>query len=160
MHPQLAHLLLADHPGGDVLAVGVRQLTRLRGEVACVTDIRRHVAEIFCRFDAAGDRQTVLNGTFAAGQLPTSRHVEDHFTQRTTRLGFVGFQLIEAVEGLFCRLDRLAHFPVGITPLNVQFGQEADRLHRASIIQRIYRFLNNLLVLALVQLTLFAAANQ
>ena len=129
MHPQLFHLLFADDAGNDILAVGVGQLTRLRGQVRGVTDVRRHVAEIFGGFNAGSNRQTVLDGALAAGQLATGWHVKDHFTQRTTRLAFIGLQLIEAVQALFCRFDRLAHFPVGVTPLNVQLCQEADGFH-------------------------------
>ena len=71
----------------------------------------------------------MLDRALAAGQLATGRHVEDHFTQRATRLAFSGLQLIEAVKRLFRRLNGLAHFPVGVAPFNVQFGQEADRFH-------------------------------
>ena len=56
VHPQLAHLLFADHAGNDVLAVGIGQLTRLGSQIGGVTDVRRHVAKIFRRFDAGGDR--------------------------------------------------------------------------------------------------------
>ena len=129
MHAQLFHLLFADDAGNDVFAVGVGQLTRLRGQVRRVTDVRRHVAEIFGRFNAGCDRQTVLDRAFAAGQLATGWHVKDHFTQRTTRLAFISLQLIEAVQALFCRFNRLTHFPVGVTPFNVQFRQEADGFH-------------------------------
>ena len=129
VHSQLFHLLFADDAGNHVFAVGVCQLARLRGEVSGVTDVRRHVAEIFCRFNTGGNGQTVLNGALAAGQLATGWHVKDHFTQRTTRLAFIGLQLIEAVQALFCRFDCLTHFPVGVTPFNVQLGQEAYRFH-------------------------------
>ena len=160
MHSQLFHLLFADDAGDDVLAVGVSQLARLRGEIRGVTDVWRHIAKIFCRFNTGGNRQTVLNSALAAGQLATGWHVKDHFTQRTTRLAFIGLQLIEAVQALFCRFDCLTHFPVGVTPFNVQLRQEADGFHRTSIIQCINGFLNNLLVLALIKLTFFTTANQ
>ena len=48
----------------------------------------------------------MLNGAFAAGQLATGRHVKDHFTQRATRLAFVGLQLVEAVQRLFGGFNR------------------------------------------------------
>ena len=160
MHPQLFHLLFADNAGNDILAVAVSQLARLRGEVSGITNIRRHIAEIFRCFNPGGNRQTVLDRALAAGQFTAGRHVEHHLTQRTTRLALVRFQLIETVERLFCRLDSLTHFPVVVTAFNVQFGQETDRFHRASIIQRINGFLNNLLVLTLIQLTFFAATNK
>ena len=102
----------------------------------------------------------MLNGAFAAGQLATGRDVENHFTQRATRLAFVGFQLVKAVQRLFGGLDRLTHFPVVIAAFDVQLSQEADGFHRASIIQRIDSFLNDLLVLTLIQLALFTAANK
>ncbi len=129
VHAQLFHLLFADDAGDDVFAVGICQLARLRGEVGRVTDVRRHIAEIFCRFNTGGNRQTMLNGAFTAGQFATGWHVEDHFTQRATRLAFVGLQLIEAVQALFCRFDGLTHFPVGVTAFDVQLGQEADGFH-------------------------------
>ncbi|EFC54244.1 hypothetical protein ENTCAN_09232 [Enterobacter cancerogenus ATCC 35316] len=102
----------------------------------------------------------MLDSALAAGQLAAGRDVKDHFTQRATRLAFVGLQLIKAVEALFCGLDGLAYFPVGVAAFNVQFGQEANGFHRAGIIQRIYRFLNDLLILTLIQLAFFTAANQ
>ena len=160
MHPQLFHLLFADNAGDDVLAVGVSQLARLRRQVRGVTDVWRHIAKIFCRFNTGGNRQTVLNGALAAGQLATGWHVKDHFTQRATRLAFGGLQLIKAVEALFCGFDGLAHLPVRVAALNVQLRQEADGFHRTSIIQCINGFLNNLLVLALIKLTFFTTANQ
>jgi hypothetical protein len=129
VHSQLFHLLLADDAGNHVFAVGIGKLTRLRGQIRGVTDVRRHVAEIFCRFDAGGNRQAVLDRALAAGQLAAGRDVKDHFAQRTTRLAFIGFQLIEAVEALFRGFDGLTHFPVGVAALDVQLGQEADGLH-------------------------------
>ncbi|VGQ00413.1 hypothetical protein SB00610_04913 [Klebsiella quasipneumoniae subsp. similipneumoniae] len=129
VHSQLAHLLFADHAGDNVFAIGIGQLACLGGQIGGVTDVRRHVAEIFRRFDAGGDRQPVLNGAFAAGQLATGRHVKDHFTQRATRLAFVGLKLVEAVQRLFGGFNGLANFPVVVTALDVQLGQEADRLH-------------------------------
>ena len=129
MHPQLFHLLFADNAGNDILAVAVSQLARLRGEVSGITNIRRHIAEIFRCFNPGGNRQTVLDRALAAGQFTAGRHVEDHLTQRTTRLALVRFQLIETVERLFCRLDSLTHFPVVVAAFNVQFGQETDRFH-------------------------------
>lgn len=42
----------------------------------------------------------------------------------------------------------------------MQFGQETDGFHRTSIIQSIYRFLNNLLILTFIKLALFAATNE
>ena len=160
MHSQLFHLLFADNAGDDILAVAVSQLARLRGEISGVTDIRRHIAEIFCCFNPGGNRQTVLDRALTAGQFTAGRHVEHHFTQRTTRFALIRFQLIETVERLFCCLDSLTHFPVVVTAFNVQFSQKADSFHRASIIQRINGFLNNLLVLTLIQLTFFAATNK
>ncbi len=71
----------------------------------------------------------MLNGAFAAGQLATGRHVKDHFTQRATRLAFVGLQLIEAVQRLFGGFNGLANFPVVVAALDVQLGQEADGFH-------------------------------
>ena len=129
VHPQLTHLLFADHPGDDVFAVGIGQLTRLGSQIGGVTDVRRHIAKIFRRFDAGGNRQAMLNGAFAAGQLATGRHVKDHFTQRATRLAFVGLQLVEAVQRLFGGFNRLANFPVVVTAFDVQLGQEADGFH-------------------------------
>ena len=129
MHPQLFHLLFADNAGNDILAVAVSQLARLRGEVSGVTDIRRHIAEIFRGFDPGGNRQTVLDRALTAGQLTAGRHVEHHFTQRTTRLALIRFKLVKAVERLFCCLDSLTHFPVIIATFNVQFSQETDRFH-------------------------------
>ena len=129
MHPQLFHLLFADNSGDDILAVAVSQLARLRGEVSSVTDIRWHIAEIFRGFNPGGNRQTVLDRALTAGQFTAGRHVEHHFTQRTTRFALVRFQLIETVERLFCRLDSLTHFPVVVTAFNVQFSQKADRFH-------------------------------
>ncbi|MNE03564.1 hypothetical protein D3C80_960700 [compost metagenome] len=55
VHPQLFHLLFADDAGGDVGAEGIRQLTSLRGQVAGVTDVRRHIAEIFRCLDTGRD---------------------------------------------------------------------------------------------------------
>ena len=71
----------------------------------------------------------MLNGAFAAGEFTTGRDVEDHFTQRATRLAFVGLQLVEAVQRLFGGFNGLANFPVVVTAFDVQLGQEADRLH-------------------------------
>ncbi|MNS12619.1 hypothetical protein D3C72_441860 [compost metagenome] len=129
MHSQLFHLLFADDAGDDIFAVGISQLTRLRGQVTGVADVWRHIAEIFRRFDTGGNRQTVLNGALAAGQLATGWDVKDHFTQRTTRFAFVGLQLIKTVEALFRGLNGLTHFPVGVATFHVQFGQEADGFH-------------------------------
>ena len=129
MHTQLFHLLLADHAGHNIFAVAVCQLTRLRSQIGSVTNIWRHVAEIFRRFNASGDCQTVLDRTLTTGQLAAGRHVEDHFTQRATRLAFVGLQLVKAVQRFLCRLNGLAHFPVVITPFDVKLSQKADGFH-------------------------------
>ena len=160
MHTQLFHLLLANDARDDIFAVAVGQLTRLRSQVRCVTDVRRHVAEIFRGFNTGGNRQAMLNGALAAGQFTAGRDVEHHFTQRATWLAFVGLQLIKTVEGLLCCLDSLTHFPVVVTAFNVQFGQEADGFHGAGIIQSIDGFLNDLLVLTLIKFTLFTTTNE
>ncbi len=102
----------------------------------------------------------MLNGALAAGELTAGRHVEHHFAQRTARLHLVAFQLIEGVERLFGSFYRLTHFPVGIAAFHVQLGQEADRFHRAGVVEGIDGFLDHLLVLALIELALFAAADQ
>ena len=129
VHAQFFHLLLADHAGHNIFAVAVCQLARLRGQVGGVTDVRRHVAKIFGRFNAGGDCQTVLDRTLTAGQLAAGRHVEDHFTQRATWLAFVGLQLVKAVQRFLCRLNGLTHFPVVIAPFDVQLSQKADGFH-------------------------------
>ncbi|CAH0254474.1 hypothetical protein SRABI106_02682 [Rahnella aquatilis] len=102
----------------------------------------------------------MLNGALTAGQFTAGRHVEHHFTQRTARLGFVAFQLIESVKRLFGGFDRLTHFPVSITAFYVQLGEEANGFHRTGVVQGVNGFLDNLLVLALIQLAFFAAPNQ
>ncbi|MNP38436.1 hypothetical protein D3C76_1319480 [compost metagenome] len=54
----------------------------------------------------------------------------------------------------------MAHFPVSIAAFDVQFGQEADGLHGTGVVKGIDGFLDHLLVLALIELALFATANQ
>ena len=129
MHTQLFHLLLADHAGHNIFAVAVCQLTRLRSQIGGVTNIWRHIAEIFRRFNTGSNGQAVLDSTLAAGQLTAGRYVEDHFTQRAARLAFVGLQLVKAVQRFLGRLNGLAHFPVVIASFDVQLSQKADGFH-------------------------------
>ncbi|MNV53252.1 hypothetical protein D3C71_1453900 [compost metagenome] len=102
----------------------------------------------------------MLDSAFTAGELTAGRHVEHHFAQRTARLHFIAFQLIEGVERFFCGFHRLAHLPVSVAAFHVQLGQEADRFHGAGIVKGIDGFLNHLFVLAFIELALFATANQ
>ncbi|VEC61085.1 Uncharacterised protein [Klebsiella aerogenes] len=129
VHPQLAHLLFADHPGDDVFAVGIGQLTRLGSQIGGVTDVRRHIAKIFRRFDAGGNRQAMLNGAFAAGQLATGRHVKTIL--RSGRRGslLLVFSWSKLYSVSFGGFNRLANFPVVVTAFDVQLGQEADGFH-------------------------------
>ena len=129
VHSQLFHLLLTNNASNDVGAKRIGQLARLRRQIRGVTDVWWHIAQVFSGFDTGCYCQTVLYCALTAGQFAAGWHIEHHFTQRAARLGFITFKLIEGVKRFFGCFYRLTHLPVSIAAFNMQFSQEADRLH-------------------------------
>ena len=139
-------LLFADNAGNDILAVAVSQLARLRGEVSGVTDIRRHIAEIFCcenmpggRAYRPGDVLTTMSGqtvevlnTDAEGRLVlcdvltyVERFEPEAVIDVATLTGACVIALGHHITGLMANHNPLAHELIAASE---QSGDRAWRL--------------------------------
>ena len=99
IHPQVFHVGFVNHFHVNT-AIFFSHLLRLLPQVSRVTDVWWHVGHVFSHLNALGNGQAVLNGFFTHGEFATGGHIENNFTQWTTRFAFLGLQLQEGVQGI------------------------------------------------------------